>query len=75
METTTLAVKVSRQFARQYREFCDTHALQVGRFTERALSEMMEDFHFGTKAQRVLSRSSGQTVLHEAAFRRRAKRR
>jgi hypothetical protein len=36
---------------------------------------MMEDFHFGTKAQRVLSRSSGQTVLHEAAFRRRAKRR
>jgi len=73
METTTLAVKVSRQFARKYRDFCEAHALQVGRFTERALSELMEDFHFGMKAQRVLSASEGRVTLHEKAFPKRAK--
>ncbi len=75
METTTLAVKVSEDFARRYREFCDAHALQVGKFTELALSELMEDFHFGMKAQRVLSGTSGQAVSHEKAFPRRARKR
>ena len=71
METTTLAVKVSEAFARRYREFCDEHALQVGKFTEMALTELMEDFHFGMKAQRVLSSSSGRTTPHRTAFRKR----
>jgi hypothetical protein len=74
METTTLAVKVSQEFARKYREFCEAHALQVGKFTEQALSELMEDFHFGSKAQRVLSMSSGEAVSHERAFRKRTRR-
>ncbi|MFN0061066.1 MAG: hypothetical protein ACKVPX_00910 [Myxococcaceae bacterium] len=67
--TTTFAIKVSRKFARQYREFCEQHALQVGRFTEHALSELMEDFYFGSKAQKVLSASSGRVVEHAEAFR------
>lgn len=73
MSTTTLAVKVSEEFARRYRDFCDAHALQVGKFTEQALSELMEDFHFGLKAQRVLSASSGQSVSHEKAFPKRSR--
>jgi hypothetical protein len=73
METTTLAVKVSRQFARKYREFCEAHALQVGKFTEQALSELMEDFHFGMKAQRVLSASAGHAIPHGEAFSKRPK--
>ena len=60
MATTTLAVKVSVEFARKYREFCDTHALQVGKFTEQALTELIEDYHFGLKAQRALSVASKQ---------------
>ena len=74
MVTTTLAVKVSSDFARRYREFCESNALQIGKFTEQALSELMEDFHFGMKAQRVLSVSSGLSASHEVAFRKRAKR-
>jgi hypothetical protein len=66
--TTTLSVKVSSEFARKYREFCEAHCLQVGKFTEQALSEIMEDYHFGLKAQRVLSRTSGEAVAHDAAF-------
>lgn len=73
MENTTLAVKVSRQFARKYRDFCEAHALQVGKFTEQALSELMEDFHFGMKAQRVLSASSDRATLHQKVFPRRAR--
>lgn len=73
--TTTLSVKVSREFARRYREFCEAHCLQVGKFTEHTLLEMMEDYHFGMKAQRVLSRSSGEVVPHESAFSSRRKRR
>lgn len=72
---TTLAVKVSEEFARKYREFCDTHSLQVGKFTERALTALMEDFHFGMKAQRILSATSGQTTAHEKAFPKRTRRR
>ena len=73
METTTLAVKVSQKFARKYREFCDEHALQVGKFTEQALSELMEDYYFGLKAQRVLSATSGQSTPHQKAFRKRVR--
>jgi hypothetical protein len=71
METTTLAVKVSEKFARRYREFCEANALQVGKFTEQALTELMEDYHFGMKAQRVLSATSGRIVSHGQAFRKR----
>jgi hypothetical protein len=73
METTTLAVKVSQKFARKYREFCDVHALQVGKFTEQALFELMADYHFGRKAQRVLSATSGDAIPHAKAFRRRTR--
>ncbi|HEY3353293.1 MAG TPA: hypothetical protein VGQ83_08605 [Polyangia bacterium] len=73
--TATLAVKVSADFARTYREFCEAHSLQLGRFTEQALAEVMEDHYFGLKAQRVLSLTSGQTIPHEKAFRRRSPRR
>jgi hypothetical protein len=65
---TTLSVKVSEEFARQFRAFCEAHCLQVGRFTERALLEVMEDYHFGLKAQRVLSSSAGEPVRHSRAF-------
>jgi hypothetical protein len=73
--TTTLAVKVSAEFARRYRRFCEENCLQVGKFTEQALLEMMEDHHLGLKAQRVLSRTSGAAVAHPVAFRRPARRR
>jgi hypothetical protein len=75
MASTTLAVKVSAEFARKYRQFCEEHCLQVGKFTEQALAEMMEDYHFGLKAQRVLSRSSGERIAHERAFKAPARRR
>jgi hypothetical protein len=74
METTTLAVKVSEDFARRYREFCEAHALQVGKFTEMALSELMEDYHFGLKAQRVLSASTKRAIPHAQAFKKTARR-
>lgn len=69
MASTTLSVKVSPEFAKRYREFCEAHCLQVGKFTEQALTELMEDFHFGLKAQAVLSRASGKTVSHAQYFR------
>jgi hypothetical protein len=69
--STTLAVKVSKDFADRYRGFCETHFLQVGRFTEQALREVMEDYYFGLKAQRTLSRTSGEAVEHRTYFRRR----
>lgn len=68
MENTTLSVKVSKEFAQKYREFCEAHCLQVGKFTEQALLEIMEDYHLGLKAQRILSRTSGDAVPHESAF-------
>ncbi len=73
--TTTLAVKVSRNFARKYREFCESNCLQVGKFTESALGEVMEDYYFGRKAQRILSKTSGPIVAHESHFGRRRSRR
>ncbi len=72
--SATLAVKVSEEFARKYRAFCETHTLQVGRFTEQALLEIMEDYHFGLEAQRVLSRASPDAVDHRDAFRKRRRR-
>ena len=65
---TTLSVKVDSKFAREFRDFCEAHFLQVGKFAEHALREVMEDFYFGTKAQRVLSQHTDQPVPHEAYF-------
>jgi hypothetical protein len=67
---TTFSIKVDSRFAREFRAFCEVHCLQVGRFTEKALREIMEDYHFGLKAQAVLARSAGKAVSH-AAFPRR----
>jgi hypothetical protein len=66
--TTTLSVKVDPKFAREFRDFCEAHFLQIGKFAEHALREVMEDFYFGTKAQRILSQHSGKPVRHEAYF-------
>lgn len=65
MRTSTLSVKVSEAFLRQFREFCETHFLQVGKFTEYALAEMMEDYHFGVKAHKVLAEHSGPLLAHK----------
>ena len=66
--SATLTVKVSGQFARRYRSFCESHFLQVGKFTEQALLEVMEDYHFGLNAQRVLSSTSGDALDHRDYF-------
>jgi hypothetical protein len=68
MRTTTLSIKTTAAFAKKYRAFCDQHALQIGKFSEQMLSELMEDYYFGTKAQRVLSQTSGSITKHEAYF-------
>ena len=68
MATTTLSVKVEEKFAREFRRFCESHFLQVGKFTEHALREVMEDYHFGTKAQKVLSLHGGKKIDHEDYF-------
>lgn len=67
---TTFSIKVDSRFARAFRAFCEAHCLQVGKFAERALREVMEDYYFGQKAQAVLSRTEGKTISH-AEFRRR----
>lgn len=61
---TTFSIKVGTRFAREFRAFCDAHCLQVGKFTEQTLREIMEDLHFGQKAQEALSRSDGRTISH-----------
>ena len=66
--SSTLSVKVRKKFAMDFRKFCEAHFLQVGKFTEYALSEMMEDYHFGSKAQKVLSRDQEKKVSHEEYF-------
>lgn len=68
MSTTTLSVKVPAKFAKEFRKFCETHFLQVGKFTEHALSEMMEDYYFGTKAQNILSQHQGKKIPHKKYF-------
>ena len=67
---TTFSIKVGSRFVKEYRAFCETHCFQVGKFTEKALREFMEDFHFGEKALGVLARSSGKTVSHDEFSRR-----
>ncbi|HXV63055.1 MAG TPA: hypothetical protein VEK15_20310 [Vicinamibacteria bacterium] len=74
MATTTLSVKVDPKFAKEFREFCETHFLQVGKFTEHALREVMEDFYFGTKAQRVLSQQAVAPIRHQSYFSKRRSR-
>ena len=39
MDTVTLTLKVSNRFASAFRKFCDAHFLQIGKFTEHALTE------------------------------------
>jgi hypothetical protein len=68
MANTTLSVKVDSKFAKEFRDFCEAHFLQVGKFAENALREVMEDFYFGTKAQRVLSQQTDKPVRHESYF-------
>lgn len=66
--SSTLSVKVPKKFAAAFRSFCDAHFLQIGKFTEYALSEMMEDYHFGRKAQKVLSEDDGRRIRHREYF-------
>ena len=68
MSTATLSVKVNRQFVELFRKFCESHFLQIGKFTEHALREMMEDYALGMKAQKVLSAHQGKTVPHAKYF-------
>jgi hypothetical protein len=68
MDKTTLSVKVDPKFAREFRDFCEAHCLQEGKFAEHAPREVMEDFYFGTKAQRVLSQHTDEPIRHEAYF-------
>jgi len=72
--TTTLSVKVDPKFAKEFRDFCEAHFLQVGKFAEHALREVMEDFYFGTKAQRVLSQQADKPLRHESYFSKRRSR-
>lgn len=74
MATTTLSVKVDQKFAKEFRDFCEAHFLQVGKFAEHALREVMEDYHFGTKAQRVLSEQADEPIRHESYFSKRRSR-
>ncbi len=49
-----MSLKVSKSFLTEFRKFCDAHALSIGKFTEMQLTEIMEDYHFGLKAEQVL---------------------
>ena len=60
MERTTLSLKVSKNFVAEFRKFCEAHALSIGKFTEMQLTEVMEDYHFGSRAQRVLSKGDSR---------------
>jgi hypothetical protein len=55
MERTTMSLKVSKTFLAKFRKFCDAHALSIGKFTEMQLTEIMEDYYFGLKAEQVLA--------------------
>lgn len=71
MDRTTLSLKVSKPFVTRFRRFCDDHALSIGKFAEQQLEEIMEDFHFGRRAQRVLSRGDDRRLgLRELSKRR-----
>ena len=56
MNRTTMSLKVSKHFLNEFRKFCDAHALSIGKFTEMQLTEIMEDYHFGLKAEQVLAK-------------------
>lgn len=71
MERTTLSLKVSKPFVARFRRFCDDHALSVGKFAEQQLAEVMEDYHFGRQAQRVLSRGDARRATLRDVSRRR----
>lgn len=71
MERTTLSIKVSKPFVARFRQFCNAHALSVGKFAEQQLAEVMEDFHFGRLAQRVLSHGDTRRLELEEIARRR----
>ena len=60
MERTTMSLKVSKSFLDEFRKFCDAHALSIGKFTEMQLTEVMEDYHFGLEAQRVLAKGDSR---------------
>jgi hypothetical protein len=60
MERTTMSLKVSKSFLRDFRKFCEAYALSIGKFTEMQLTEIMEDYHFGLKAQRVLAKGDSR---------------
>jgi len=62
MRSTALSIKVSESFAKRFRRYCEENFLQVGKFTEAALEEVMEDHYFGRKAQRVLAQSRGKAT-------------
>ncbi len=68
IESQTLSVKVNKKFASQFRKFCESHFVQIGKFTEYALAEMMEDYHFGLKAQGILSRDDLKPIPHKKYF-------
>ena len=71
MQKTTFSLKVSKPFVARFRQFCDAHALSVGKFAEQQLEEVMEDFHFGRLAQRVLSHGGSRRLGLEELARRR----
>jgi len=55
-----MSLKVSRKFVNEFRNFCEAHALSIGKFTELQLTEVMEDYHFGSKAQRILAKGDSR---------------
>ena len=55
-----MSLKVSPGFLNEFRKFCEAHALSIGKFTEMQLTEVMEDYHFGLRAQRVLSKGDSR---------------
>lgn len=60
MQRTTMSLKVSKRFLIEFRKFCDTRALSIGKFTEMQLTEIMEDYHFGLKAEQVLAKGDSR---------------
>lgn len=55
-----MSLKVSKAFLAEFRRFCEAHALSIGKFTEMQLTEIMEDYHFGLKAEQVLAKGDSR---------------
>ena len=55
-----MSLKVSKTFLVEFRRFCEAHALSIGKFTEMQLTEIMEDYHFGLKAEQVLAKGDSR---------------